>query len=275
MALNLDSLAQAAERLRASRRLVVFTGAGVSAESGIPTFRDDNGFWQRFPPEQFAHWNGLLRTAVARPGTLAEFLQAVIEPIAMAQPNPAHRAIALLEKHVTTSVITQNVDGLHQDAGSVRVREVHGSFFKIVTPRGRPIHRLRREDLRTMADRLRGARTGMFKLARLLWALRPMVGPCWRGIKRPGIVLFGDAMAEPDWSWAWKDVTCCDVVLVVGTSGLIDPAAALPGVARQNGAFVISVDPQEPGTSHVWLRGQAGDVLPRLVTAAFGSGNSA
>ena len=109
----------------------------------------------------------------------------------------------------------------------------------------------------------------MFKLTRLLWSLRPIFGPSWRGFKRPGVVLFGGAMAEPDWRQAQRDVTLCDVVLVVGTSGLIYPAAMLPGVARQHGAFVISIDPQEPGPSHLWLRGRAGDVLPQLVEAAF------
>jgi NAD-dependent deacetylase len=265
-----ERLGQAVERLRAARRLIVFTGAGVSAESGIPTFRDDDGFWQRFPPEEFACWKGLLRMAVAHPGRLAEFLQCVLEPIAQAKPNPAHLAIARLEQHVPTIVITQNVDGLHQDAGSSQVREVHGSFFKVATLRGRPIRQLHREDLKVVAQRLQQSRTGLFKLSRLLWALRPLIGPSWRGIQRPGIVLFGDAMAEPDWSRAQEDTARCDTVVLVGTSGLVYPAAQLPETARQRGAFVISIDPAEPGPSQVWLRGRAGDVLPRLVDAAYG-----
>src|SRR5262245_29474469 len=128
-----ETLARAASWLRGARRIAVFTGAGVSAESGIPTFRDDSGLWQKFPPEQFACWDGLLKTALTEPRQLAEFLVAVIEPIAQAQPNPGHRAIADLEKHVPVTVITQNVDGLHQEAGSTTVREVHGSFFEVVT----------------------------------------------------------------------------------------------------------------------------------------------
>lgn len=172
---NRESLAQAVTQLRAARRLLVFTGAGVSAESGIPTFRDDDGFWKRFPPEQFARWDGLVRTAFDRPGQLAEFVQAVLEPIALAKPNPAHQAIARLEKHVPTTVITQNVDGLHQEAGSIRVREVHGSFFKVTTLRGRNLRRLRREDLQIIAQRLQRSRTGFLKLVRLLWAVRPLI----------------------------------------------------------------------------------------------------
>jgi NAD-dependent deacetylase len=87
MSLRPENLAEAARWIRAARRLVVFTGAGVSAESGIPTFRDDAGFWQRFPPERFARWDGLLATAFIRPGQMAEFVHAVIAPIAAAKPS--------------------------------------------------------------------------------------------------------------------------------------------------------------------------------------------
>ncbi|MBL8795682.1 MAG: iron dicitrate transport regulator FecR [Planctomycetia bacterium] len=270
MPINPETLDQAAKRLRGARRLVVFTGAGVSAESGIPTFRDDNGFWQRFPPEQFARWDGLIKTAVVHPDQLAEFLQAVLEPIAVAWPNAAHAAIARLEQHCKATVITQNVDGLHQAAGSKQVREVHGSFFRVVSLRGQPIRSLQREELVAVSESLRRTRSGMFRLARLLWSLRPMFGLSWRGFKRPGVVLFGGAMAEPDWSQAQRDAQLCDAILVVGTSGLIYPAAMLPGLARQHGASVISIDPYEPGPSHVWLRGRAGEVVPQLVQAAFG-----
>lgn len=198
MPANPESLKQAAEQIRTARRLVVFTGAGVSAESGIPTFRDDDGFWQRFPPEQFARWDGLLQTAAVRPAQLAEFLQAVLEPIATAKPNAAHQAIAELEQRTATTVITQNVDSLHQAAGSSRVREVHGSFFQVVSLYGRAIRKLSRADLAAVTERLGRARSGLFKRTRLLWSLRPMFGLSWRGFQRPGVVLFGGAMAEPD-----------------------------------------------------------------------------
>src|SRR5687767_2351208 len=126
-----NALRQAAEMLRRARKVCVFTGAGVSAESGIPTFRDDSGLWREYPPERFAHWKGLIKEAWQRPEQVARFLLGVFEPIAQAVPNAAHQAIARLGDHVTATVITQNIDQLHQDAGSVRVREVHGSLFKI------------------------------------------------------------------------------------------------------------------------------------------------
>src|SRR5262249_44213642 len=137
MTTNQNTFSEAVNCLRRAERVVIFTGAGVSAESGIPTFRDAGGLWQKFPPEQFASWAGLLRTALLDPARLAEFLAAVLEPVAVAKPNPGHHAIAALEKHVLTTVVTQNVDGLHQEAGSTRVREIHGTFFEIVTWQGR------------------------------------------------------------------------------------------------------------------------------------------
>ena len=105
----------------------------MSAESGIPTFRDDGGFWQRFPVEQFACWDGIVRTAIRRPRELAEFAYEVIEPIAGAQPNAGHLAIEQLERHTKVTVITQNIDGLHQAAGNTTVHEIHGSLSQIRT----------------------------------------------------------------------------------------------------------------------------------------------
>src|SRR5687768_10595357 len=119
--------------LREAQRIVVFTGAGISDESGIPTFRDADGLWQEFPPNQFATWPGLLRVAAREPRRLARFLRAVIEPIAVANANAAHRAIEKLEHYKHVTVITQNIDGLHQDAGNTIVHEVHGSILETIT----------------------------------------------------------------------------------------------------------------------------------------------
>ena len=269
MPIDVNLLKEAAGFLRRAGQVAVFTGAGVSAESGIPTFRDEGGFWKDFPPELFAHWSGLLRCAARDPRRIAEFVIAVLGPVAAARPNAAHAAIAALEQHVSTTVITQNVDALHQEAGSTRVREVHGSFLKVVSLTGRTVTRLNREDLERIVRRLRRARSGPLKLARLALAVRPFLGLSLRGVRRPGVVLFGDALAEPDWTWAQNDARSCDVLLVVGTSGEVWPAALLPGIARQQGARVIMIDPKEPGPSHVWLRGPAGEVVPELVMRAF------
>src|SRR5262249_43419981 len=147
MPIDMNLLDEAAGFLRHAGRVAVFTGAGVSAESDIPTFRDEDGLWKEFPPEQFACWPGLLKCVARYPRRLAEFLIAVLAPVAVARPNSGHAAIAMLEKRVTTTVITQNIDALHQEAGSTRVREIHGSLLKVANLGGRTLARLSRKDL--------------------------------------------------------------------------------------------------------------------------------
>ncbi len=237
-----SSLSRAASFLRSAREVVVFTGAGVSAESGIPTFRDDDGFWQNFPVNDFATWKGLVRTAIYKPRRVAEFIHALIRPIAEAKPNAAHRAVADMERHVGVTVVTQNIDNLHQEAGSTIVHEVHGSLFE-VTRRGRFHQLLSRPQLIGMADRLDRARRGWFVLPRTLWAVRPMAGLGPRGLHVPKLVLFGDAMAEPAWSNGLAATQACDCMIQVGTSGNVWPAAMLPQEAQSVGAKVITIDP--------------------------------
>ena len=262
------SLSLAASCLRSAREVVVFTGAGVSAESGIPTFRDDEGFWQHFPVKDFATWRGLVRTAIRRPRRLAEFIQAVLHPIAVAKPNAAHQAIADMEKHVGVTVVTQNIDNLHQEAGSTIVHEVHGSLFEVITRRGRFVGLLSRRELLHMAEALDRAQRGWLVLPRVLLAIRPMAGLGLRGLHLPRIVLFGDAMAEPAWSQALEVARRCDCMIQVGTSGMVLPAAMLPSEAKAAGAKVIAIDPNENG-GDVWLQGTAATIVPRLVETAF------
>jgi NAD-dependent deacetylase len=259
-----DDFDRVAQQVRAARHLVVFTGAGVSAESGIPTFRDTSGLWERFPPEEFACWSGLVKTALLHPSRFVEFLIAVLEPIAAATPNPAHRAIAELQHRCRTTVITQNVDGLHQEAGSKTVREVHGTFLQVADGKGRLARNLTRADLRHVVEQLYRVHDGSLPLLRLPGALKGLVN-LMPPIERPRVVLFGEGMAEPDWSFAQADTGNCDHMLVVGTSRLVYPASALPRWAKQAGAEIVVVDPEEPVTADQWLEGRAGDVLPRLL----------
>lgn len=263
------NLSSAAECLRAAKNVVVFTGAGISAESGIPTFRDSDGLWERFSPERFATWDGLVKTAVADPRLFTDFLIAVLEPIAVAAPNPAHLAVAELEKHVRVIVVTQNVDGLHQEAGSTTVHEVHGSIFEIVTLGGRFVRLLSRTEIQGIVRKLREAREATLALPKALRAIHSMLGPSGVSIHRPKIVLFGEAMAEPAWSLAQEAAERCDCMITVGTSAMVMPAAMLPGIARSAGASIIDVG-LAPGEADFPLTGPAARVLPGLVRAAFG-----
>lgn len=263
-----NDLEEAAWYVRHSERLVVFTGAGISAESGIPTFRDDDGFWREFPPEQFANWGQLIKTAIREPHRFAQFLHAVIAPIAAAEPNAAHRAIADAERHVDVTVVTQNIDRLHWEAGTTTSHEVHGSLLEIVDRRRRFRRYVSRRQLRQVADAIDHARHGLLVLPRVMWALRRLAGMGIRGIYYPNLVLFGDALSEPAWSRSLQIVEEADCVIQVGCSGMVLPAALLPRTAKANGATVINVDPHH-GEGDIWLQGTAVEIVPKLMQAAF------
>lgn len=263
-----EQLETAGRWIRSAERIGVFTGAGISAESGIATFRDAGGFWQKYPPEEFATWDGILHLSATNPNLLADFLLELLEPIAEAEPNPGHRAIAALEQHRRVTVMTQNVDALHQDAGSREVKEIHGTFFEIVNSSGERLRTVTRAELLDVVESLRKAKESFFRRINLASAVRPMLGLGTHGFYRPNLVLFGDGMNEPDWTESLDVAQNCDVFLTVGTSGLVLPAAMLPHEAASSGAKCIAVDPSEE-SGDLWFPGTAGEVLPRLLEAAF------
>src|SRR5690606_15217579 len=141
------------------------------------TFRDESGFWSRFPPEDFANWTGLIQTALFHPKRFAEFLIAVLEPIALAEANAAHLAIAELEADKSVTVVTQNIDGLQQDAGSGKVLEIHGTLFEVLSvTSGQNIRRLTRDDLRSIVQDLREARESTWWPTSVMSAVQPLFG---------------------------------------------------------------------------------------------------
>lgn len=255
--------------LRRAQRVVAFTGAGMSAASGIATFRDAGGFWTRFPPEQFANWKGIASVAFKQPELFMEFLLAVLEPITLAKPNSAHLALAKYESQVDLTVVTQNIDGLHQEAGSTRVLEIHGSILAVQDGEsGSSAKPISRTELQEIVQRIRAVQGKWFSLTRLLLAIQPILGIGTTGFRRPALVLFGDGMAQPAWSQGQELAEQCDVLLAIGTSGSVYPAAELPAQAELNGAQVITIDP-ESHSGGIWLRGTAGDILPELIAEVW------
>lgn len=260
---------QAVEWLQGSNKIAVFSGAGMSASSGINTFRDEGGFWQRFPPEQFANWKGLLQTALLEPDLLADFLIAILEPIALAEPNSAHLAIAELANYKEVCVVTQNIDQLHQSAGSQQVLEIHGSLFEIIRyPEEQETNVLSRDDLKKIVVELKLAKEQFWKGPKLLSAIQPLIGANLNSFHRPRIVLIGDQLAEPDWTNAQLAASECDLLVSIGTSQSVYPAAGLPQLAKENGSRVIVIDPQVSG-GDLWLAEKSEEILPQLVESAF------
>jgi NAD-dependent deacetylase len=255
-----------AAALLAGGGVVAFTGAGISAESGIPTFRDPGGVWDRFEPEEFGTWEGLARVAVSRPDALASFLSELRRALAPARPGPAHGALVRLEEAgLLDAVVTQNVDGLHQDAGSRRVVEVHGSFRRRVCLVCHRSEHVGREAFLEDLDRAVGGLRSAFVAS--LASLLPRCPACG-GPARPDFVAFGDAVQG--FEEAERLVRGCRTLLVIGTSGGVFPAARLPQEGQTAGATVVEVSP-EPTFIEADLRveGVAGTTLPGLVELAL------
>ena len=238
--------AAALETLRGARHVAVLTGAGISAESGIPTFRDAlTGLWSRFRAEELATPEAFARD----PALVWSWYRWRRERVLAAEPNAGHRALVELEARVPAlTLITQNVDGLHQRAGSRDVIELHGSIV-----------------------RARCTREGTVATS---WEERePGPPPCGRcgAPLRPDVVWFGEALPADALAAAWEAAQSCDVMLSIGTSNLVEPAASLPWIAAGTGATVIvvntSVEGQRTGPSVHHLVGRAGEILPALVRA--------
>jgi NAD-dependent deacetylase len=238
--------ARLVELLRGDGAVLVLTGAGVSKESGLATFRDAGGLWEGVDP-----------MSLATPGAFAEdpervwrFYDARRAQAAAAQPNPAHRAIAALEATGRPFLLaSQNVDGLHERAGSRALVLLHGSLWRLRCTREGVEH----DDLRPS-----------------ITPLPPRCGSCG-AILRPGVVWFEEPLPMIEFGRAQRAASSAELVLVTGTSALVYPAASLPQTARSAGAYVVEINPERTPFSDQAsevLTGAAGVVLPSLLEAA-------
>ncbi len=235
------------ETLRTAKRVTVLTGAGISAESGLPTFRDPmTGLWAQYRPEDLASPQGFQRN----PRLVWEWYAWRREQVMQAAPNAGHQALAAIEQHIPEfTLVTQNVDSLHQRAGSQRVIELHGN-----------ITRTKCFDENVVVES---------------WEESVEVPPrCPRcgGRLRPDVVWFGEQLPEQAFQASVEAAVYADVFFAIGTSGTVEPAASLARVAQRFGATVVilnlDVEPLDaPPLYHI--HGQAGSVLPALVHAAW------
>lgn len=233
-----------AHRLVRAEAAVGLTGAGVSAESGIPTFRDAAaGLWSRFDPEQLASVDGFRNN----PNLVWRWYRDRVRAVQDAQPNPGHVALARLARILDGfTTVTQNVDDLHERAGLADVVHLHGRL--------------------TAYRCLECGTPAQLDLAKRLAAEPPVCATC-AGLIRPGVVWFGELLDGSLWERACTACQQAQVMLVVGTSGLVWPAAELPLLARQAGAHVVEVNPEDTeltGWADTCIRGRSGEVLPVL-----------
>jgi NAD-dependent deacetylase len=232
------------EMVREAGRILFFTGAGVSAESGVPTFRDpQQGLWAKFRPEELAKPQAFARD----PETVWRWYQWRRRVHSGVKPNPAHAAIAVLQRRFPASLlVTQNVDRLHELAGSLSPVHLHGHLF---------------------TNKCAGCGAAMPEVPLDLEA-PPSCADCG-GLCRPDIVWFGEGLPIEPWDAALKAAQEADLVFSIGTSATVVPAAELPRIAHRNGAAIIQVNPAPTPLDPIAhnLRGPAATILPALLAA--------
>ncbi len=237
------------DRLVKSQKIVFVTGAGISQESGIPTFRGKDGLWRKYDPMKLATIDAFYED----PKLVWEWYEERRSNILNAKPNSGHVTIAELEKHREVSVLTQNIDGLHQRAGSKNVYELHGSIITIKC---------------TVCD-FKDKITNSFS------TLPPM---CKCGnMLRPDVVWFGEALPQDTWESAIEEASTCDAMIIVGTSLAVSPANLLPVYAKQNGATMIEVNIEKTQMSSqmdMSLQEPAAKALPEILDVILSGKNA-
>jgi NAD-dependent deacetylase len=230
------------EKIAAARSLAVLTGAGISADSGVPTFRGADGLWRNFRAEDLATPEAFERD----PRLVWEWYNWRRELIATKQPNPAHLALVELERRCAQFwLITQNVDGLHRSAGSTQLSEIHGNIWKVRC---------------TVCGAVEDNHDVPIPIP-------PSCLHC-KGLLRPHIVWFGESLFAGDLARCGAALASCDVLLVIGTSGVVYPAAGFASMAKASGAFVAEINPD--ATPHsaivdVSLKGRGKEIVPLLL----------
>ncbi|MHB8482309.1 MAG: SIR2 family NAD-dependent protein deacylase, partial [Nitrospiria bacterium] len=233
---------QVKEKLGKADTVTILTGSGISADSGIPTFRGNEGLWNKYRAEELATPEAFHRN----PRLVWEWYDWRRGIIATKEPGAGHYIIAELEKNFTRfHLITQNVDGLHEKAGSANPVELHGNIWKV---RCTQCHRV------------------SFNFDVPLQIL-PTCSECG-GLLRPHIVWFGEQLNDLDMEKSYAAVGQSDVMLVIGTSGVVHPAASFAGIAKRNGTYVVEINPEKTPISEdmdITILGKANDILPLFI----------
>ncbi len=229
------------EKIKDANKIVFVTGAGISQESGIPTFRGNDGLWRKYDPMQLA----TIDAFYDNPKLVWEWYEDRRKNILNAKPNPGHFAIAELEKFKDVVVLTQNIDGLHQRAGSSNVLELHGSIIRI----------------KCTVCEFEDDIPSSFE------NLPPKCIKC-SNILRPDVVWFGESLSQKVWNQAIIEASSCEIMIVAGTSLVVSPANTLPVYAKENNATLIEVNPEQTQMSSemdISLRTTSAQALPSII----------
>lgn len=260
--INRELIEKAAELISSKKPVVAFTGAGVSKESGISTYRDPGGLWDRYPEGSSG---GILAVLRNHPEEGSKILKDFMARLKNARPNPGHMALVELEKMgYLRSVITQNVDNLHIEAGNSKVLELHGNIFRLRCIKCGKIIKLEREKYFEIIEEI------LNRMTRLTMEdLFSQLPPCECGGKRRiDFVGFGEPVKDlPE---AMAEAQTCGLMLILGTSGVVYPAASIPLTAKSKGALLLEINPNRTAlTDHtdLFVPEKTGEALPQIVSA--------
>ena len=229
------------DKIQRFKKIVFVTGAGISQESGIPTFRGKDGLWRNHDAMKLA----TIDAFYDNPKLVWEWYNERRMNIFQAQPNSGHEAIAELEKYAEVVVLTQNIDGLHQKSGSSRVLELHGSIVKIKCSVCNY-----KEEISVKISEL------------------PPLCKCGN-ILRPDVVWFGESLPQDIWKNAINFANNCDLMVIAGTSLIVSPANTLPIYAKQNNAILVEINPEDTdmsGEMDILIRNTSAESIPKLVS---------
>lgn len=244
-----SSLKKAAEAIQSAKFCFAYTGAGISVESGIPPFRGENSLWERYDPSilDLSYFKG-------NPSESWPVIKEIFyDFFGKAEPNKAHKVLARMETEgMLKSIVTQNIDNLHQEAGSKTIREFHGNSQKIICLKcGDTLHA-------SEAD---------------LSTLPLMCAKCGDGLMKPNFIFFGEQIPPTAYEKSLDDARKADVCIIVGSTGEVMPAALIPAEAKRNGAVIIEVNPDESlftrEITDIHLKGKAGEVFAELEKYLF------
>lgn len=235
-----QKIEQSAQILTASRFTVALSGAGMSAESGIPTFRGNEGLWKEFSAEELATPQAFSKNSKL----VWQWYNMRKETISKTKPNAGHYALAKMQDIIPLHLITQNVDNLHNDAGSKNIIEIHGNIFLA-----------------------RCLQCGHISALKSYDNDEPLCPACDGGKLRPHIVWFGEQLDQKNLQRVFTWLDSCDVMLVIGTSSQVYPAAGFASHVQANGGTIIEINPQPAAQAHIALTGTSGEILPILLQA--------
>lgn len=230
------------QKLSSAKSITVFTGAGISAESGVPTFRGADGLWKKFRPEELANFDAFMKN----PDLVWEWYEYRRKIITDIKPNPGHFALVEMEKIFKSFyIVTQNVDNLHRRAGNKNILELHGNIERNFCINC-------------------GKKFSIMEIGSVKNVPRCNCG----GLIRPDVVWFGEMLPEDQWTMSVSAAEKSDIFISVGTSAAVYPAASLPSIAKRSGAMMVEINLERTDLSYIYnevLIGKSGEILPLLV----------